>query len=60
LPAAVLSILEQGPLSGRALARRLGVRWSTTFAVLHELERLSAIKRVGKSRAARFRRVDGP
>jgi hypothetical protein len=59
LPSALLSALERGPLSGRALARRLGVRWCTTFAVLHELERVSAIKRIGKGRAAPFRRVDG-
>lgn len=51
----VLAALADGPLPGRAVARRAGLRWATTYRLLDELERAGEIVREGKARRSRYR-----
>lgn len=51
----ILALLAAGPGSGRAIARGLGIRWSTAFAALRQLQAAGAVVREGRGRAARYR-----
>lgn len=57
---AILSLLADGPLSGRCMAKRLRVRWSEVLRELRALEAAGQVVREGRGRAARFKAAAQP
>lgn len=54
-PQLLLAALAAGPLSGRAVARRLGVRWSDVVIAVSALSAAGVVIREGRGRSARLR-----